>query len=113
MNNDKLEPRIKRSLDSKTTQIDAATQQRLNQARRSALNQTDAKSWLSRQWMPVTGVAFCSIFAVMLALNTNQIQPTSIDQTAMIELIENSDDVETLSDPAFDLWLDEIEGSHV
>lgn len=116
MNHDQLETRIKEGLLTSIHHIDDDTRQRLQKIRRNAINQPAKTSWFkSHQWVPAASLAFCSIIAIMLYLPSQQSQTdsatTQIDQTAMFELIDNADDLDTLSDPDFYMWLDETAGT--
>jgi hypothetical protein len=116
MNHDNFETRIKEGLITSTQNIDDDTRQRLQKIRRNAINQPAKTSWFkSHQWVPAASLAFCSVIAIMLYLPSNQSQTnntaTQADQTAMFELIDNSDDLDTLSDPGFYIWLDETAGT--
>jgi len=116
MNDENLESRIKTHLKMSALNLDGETKRRLLEIRRNALNQPTRLSWFkSHQWMPAAGLAFCSVIAIMLYL-PSQHSPSNggaipIDQTAMIELIDSTDDIDTLSDPDFYLWLDESTGT--
>lgn len=105
-----LEARIKASLDASTQSIDADTQQRLNAMRRAALNQPTKTNWLRLQyWLPATSLAFCTVVGMMLWLPTQAPAPSAtLEHTAMLELIENPEELEVMSDPGFYLWLDEV-----
>jgi hypothetical protein len=116
MNDDNFETRIKAHLESSAQNLDGETKRRLLEIRRGALNQPTKLSWFkSHQWMPAAGLAFCSIIAIMLYLPSQQSplngNASAIDQTAMLELIDSTDDIDTLSDPGFYLWLDETTGT--
>jgi hypothetical protein len=105
-----LENRIKASLDASVEQLDADTLQRLNAARRSALNQPSKARWLSAHyWLPAASLAFCTVVGVMLFLPMQTQTPSSaLDHTAMLELMENPEELDVISDPGFYLWLDEV-----
>jgi len=113
-----LEERIKNSLDQHASALDNETMQRLQAIRRNALNQPK-KSWLSffqwQYWVPATGVVFCSIIAALLLLPQSQTSNDSatFDQMAMLELLENAENIDVLSDVGFYLWMDELEAQNV
>jgi type VI protein secretion system component VasF len=116
MNHDKLETRIKENLEASIQHIDDDTKHRLQKIRRQAMNQPVKTSWFkSHQWVPAASLAFFSVIAIMLYLPSQQSQTnvttTQIDQTAMLELIDSPDDIDTLSDPDFYMWLDETAGT--
>ncbi len=109
-----LEERIKSGLEHSAQQLDAETQQQLQAIRHEALTQPKRKSWLSifqaNYWLPTTGFVLASFIAAMLFLP--QLQPTedsiTLEQTAMLELLDNPEDLEVISDPDFYLWVEEL-----
>jgi Protein of unknown function (DUF3619) len=105
-----LESRIKASLDASVQQLDADTLQRLNAARRAALNPPSKARWLSAHyWLPAASLAFCTVVGVMLLLPMHASNPSStLEHTAMLELMENPEELDVISDPGFYLWLDEV-----
>lgn len=113
-----LEKRIVNSLNQHTTQLDNETMQRLQAIRRDALNRPN-KSWfsftLSTNWLPATGLIAASIFAVLLLYPQSQSinNSTPLEQTAMVELLENAEDLDVISDVGFYLWMDELEAKNV
>jgi hypothetical protein len=110
--NQNLEARIKASLDANAHHLDADTKKRLQEIRLKALKQSGLGAWFKANYLlPTAGLALCSVFAIMLALPHLHHKPsdTAIDQTAMLELIENPDELDALSDPGFYVWMDEIE----
>jgi hypothetical protein len=106
-----LEQRIKNTLQDSAKNLDVDTKKRLQEIRRQALQSSGISAWLKANYLlPAAGLALCSVFAVMLALpylHTNSSAAT--EQTAMLELIENPDELDALSDPGFYVWMDEIE----
>lgn len=106
-----LEDRIKASLEDSARSLDADTQQRLNAIRRAALNQPANEKWLKLNgWIPATSLVFCSVIAMLIILPSHQTTQTGElpDQTAMLELLDNPDELEVLSDPDFLMWVDEV-----
>lgn len=112
--------RIQAGLTASTYEIDAETQQRLHAIRRKALQQKPQLSWLKKIWQsnmvwaPVAGVAFCSVMAIMFILPAQQASnPGAIsgEYTAMFEVVESPEDLDTITDPDFYLWLDETNPS--
>ena len=112
--------RIHAGLTASTNEIDAETQQRLYAIRRKALQQKPQQTWLQKLlqnnmvWAPVAGVAFCSVMAIMFILPAQQASsPTAIsgEYTAMFEVVESPEDLDTITDPDFYLWLDETKPS--
>jgi len=118
MSLDKFETRIKNQLDDNVERLDDATKTRLRTIRREALNQPAKVPWffmpqLRQGWMPATALACCGIIAVMLFLPSETTQNNGsmpLEQMAVLELMENPESVDVLSDPGFYMWLDEIEG---
>lgn len=114
-----LEERIKSSLDASLRRPDSEISLRLQTIRRDALNQPAKLYWLSNSklhyWVPATGLAFCSIIAGIVFLPS--LSPSSpqgaLKQTAMLELLENTDDLEIIADPEFYLWMDELDAQKV
>lgn len=112
--------RIQAGLTASTNEIDSETQQRLHAIRRKALQQKPQLSWLKKIWQsnmvwaPVAGVAFCSVMAIMFTLPAQQASsPDAIsgEYTAMFEVVESPEDLDTITDPDFYLWLDETNPS--
>jgi hypothetical protein len=127
--NTPLEDRIKASLEQSSTQLDTETLQRLQAARRSALSPAgkvtwfNIKTWFSlKNWfnlkglLPTASLAFCTVIAILIAFPSNQTVSNSppnnaSDQTAMLELLDDPEDLDTLSDPDFYIWMEEIEAN--
>ncbi len=108
-----FEERIKTSLDQSASQLDAGTQARLQAIRRAALTQPAKISWFSLNgWVPAASLVFCSVVAVLLVLPSKQSPTNPVDQTAMLELLNNPDELDALSDPDFYMWVDEMDMSH-
>ncbi|MFV1921732.1 MAG: hypothetical protein ACMZ63_03855 [Methylotenera sp.] len=114
-----LEKRIKSSLENTAQQLDAKTRQRLNSIRSQALEQPQQNNWLSilqsNDWMPATGFILCSFIVALFLLQEwkDSSHTNTFEQTAMLELIENPEDLDMLSDPGFYLWIDELEAQDV
>jgi len=112
MKKDEFESRIKSSLDNSVQAIDADTRKRLADIRRLALNQPAKTSWLKRDyWLPATSLAFCTLLAVFFIIQPNNHSSDDFDQNqqvAMLELLNNAEDLEVISDPDFYLWADEV-----
>lgn len=119
--NNKLEERVKASLEESARNLDADTQQRLNAIRRAALNQPAKENWFKANlfkqiwlkfngWIPATSLVFCSVIAMLIILPSHQTKQTSEvpDQTAMLELLDNPDELDALSDPDFLIWVEEV-----
>lgn len=129
--NTPLEDRIKASLEHSTTQLDTETLQRLQAARRSALSPAGKLTWFnikawfsSKNWfsfknwvnlkslLPAASLAFCMAIAILIAFPAHQtLTNNPSDQTAMLELLNDPEDLDTLSDPDFYIWMEEIEAN--
>lgn len=109
--NSPLEERIKSALDVNSQQLDTQTLQALQVARRKALNREAKPNWLTfSAWVPAAGLAFCVVMAMLILPNHQSQQPmASVEQTAMLELLDNPEDIDTLSDPDFYMWMDVME----
>lgn len=111
---DEFEQRIKANLDEGVANLDATTRKRLADMRHLALNaQTrNAKTarWLAlSHWLPSTSLAL-GIFLVLFFVTQHQPQSgteSGQDQVAAVEMLNDADDFDTLSDPDFYLWADE------
>lgn len=114
-----FEERIKSSLHESAEHLDVETRQHLQNIKREALKQPKRTHWLSllqsNYWVPAAGLAACSLFVALVFVpqinstgNTN-----TLEQTAMFELLDSSEDLESISDPAFYLWMDELEAQSV
>jgi hypothetical protein len=111
-----LEARIKASLEQSATYLDDDIQTRLQSIRRAALNQPIKKHWFSlNAWAPAASIAFCSVIAILVVLPSHQTSnpsSASADHTAMLELLENPDELDVMSDPDFYIWIDELENEN-
>jgi hypothetical protein len=84
--------------------------------RRAALNQPAKENWFKPSWLifngwiPATSLVFCSVIAMLIILPSQQSTLTADlpDQTAMLELLDNPDELDALSDPYFLLWVEEM-----
>lgn len=119
--NTKLKERVKASLEESARNLDADTQQRLNAIRRAALNQPAKANWFKANWLkfngwiPATVLVFCSVIAMLFILPSHQTpnQATDlVEQTAMLELLDNPDALDAMSDPDFYIWIDEVESAN-
>lgn len=110
---DDFEQKIKTSLDESAANLDANTRKRLADIRRQALNtQTNhAKParWLAiSHWLPSTSLAFGILIALFfVAQHQKSRVEFGQDQVAVFEMLNSTDDLDTLSDPDFYLWADE------
>lgn len=119
-----FEKKVKASLNADADNLDADTRAQLAAARRKALSQPVKRSWLSiwlkkEYWLPAGSLALCSLLAVFILVNPKpQSLPTNVavtqqlndtlNQVAALELLDNTDDIDTATDPDFYLWADEV-----
>lgn len=112
----KLEERIKRTLTDNAEDIDSDTRRRLQEIRRLALKQPERETWFNTHYLiPAGGFTFISIVAAILLLpsytpgNALSEQMADVEIATMLNLIENPDEVDMLSDPGFYVWMEEME----
>lgn len=117
MNDDKtFESKVKASLDNSAQAIDADTRKRLADIRRQALNTETRRylpsKWLTfEHWIPAASLAFFALLTVLIVVhpkNNNPVNTGQDQQVAMLELLNNADDLEAVTDPDFYLWADEV-----
>jgi hypothetical protein len=111
---DKFEQKVKASLDDSAANLDADTRKRLADIRRQALNtqtsQVKPARWLALSgWLPTTSLAFGVLLALFFVAQHKQQNglESGQEQVAAFEMLNDADDLETLSDPDFYLWADE------
>jgi hypothetical protein len=111
---DKFEQKVKASLDDSAANLDADTRKRLADIRRQALNtqtsQVKLARWLALTgWLPSTSLAFGVLLALFFVAQHKQQNglESGQEQVAAFEMLNDADDLETLSDPDFYLWADE------
>ncbi len=111
---DKFEQKVKASLDDSAANLDADTLKRLADIRRQALNtqtsQVKPARWLALSgWLPTTSLAFGVLLALFFVAQHKQQNglESGQEQVAAFEMLNDADDLETLSDPDFYLWADE------
>jgi hypothetical protein len=111
---DKFEQKVKASLDDSAANLDADTRKRLADIRRQALNtqtsQVKPARWLALSgWLPTTSLAFGVLLALFFVAQHKQqnVLESGQEQVAAFEMLNDADDLETLSDPDFYLWADE------
>lgn len=109
--NAQFEHKIKNSLNANVDALDMETRQRLAHSRKQALNsQTQRFAWLSStHYLPASALALCTLFAVFLVFSpqTHEANPVQIDYVVMFELLNNSDEIDAMTDPDFYAWIDE------
>jgi hypothetical protein len=107
-----LEQRVRSTLDSGVTNLDAATRRRLAEMRAQAF---EHKPFWSRwfpveNWIPVASFATVIVLAVTLFFvlpgQPTQVQLAQQDGDMALEVLFSDDEHEDLSDPDFYAWLD-------
>lgn len=120
-NNDKqFEQQVKASLDANVEALDADTRKRLADIRLQTLKvqapnaQTNSKpslfGWLTiNNFLPVGALALASLFAVFIVFSpqNQEISPVQNDQVAVFELLDNSEELDAITDADFYVWMDE------
>ena len=105
--------KAKTLFDESVQDLDAATRSRLTQGRHKALAEAASRTGFSRwnRWVPVTGVAAATVFAVVLWRGDPQINeldlPTAVSD---FEILLDQDEFEMLQDLEFYSWMD-IDGN--
>ncbi len=116
MNDDKqFEQQVKARLDANVEALDADTRKRLADIRNQALNtRASDKSlllgWLNtNNWLPASALALCSLFAVFLVFSpqNQETSPMQNNQVAVLELLNNTEELEAVIDADFYVWIDE------
>jgi hypothetical protein len=117
---EQFEQQVKASLDADVEALDADTRKRLAGIRlqtlkAQALNaQTNNKvslfSWLNiNNFLPAGALVLASLFAVFLVFNpqNQEALPLQNDQVAVFELLDNTEELDAITDADFYVWLDE------
>ena len=109
---EQFEQQVKASLDANVDALDADTRNRLAKMRGQALNAQPFKlpEWLNvNNLLPASALALCSLFAVFLVFNpqNNDTLPAQNDQVAVFELLDNSEELDAITDADFYVWMDE------
>ncbi len=109
---EQFEQQVKASLDANVDALDADTRNRLAKMRGQALNAPSPKlfKWLNvNNWLPVSALAFASLFAVFLVFNpqNQDISPWQNDQVAVFELLDDTEELDAITDADFYVWMDE------
>lgn len=109
-----FEQKIKAHLDNGLSNLDANTQKRLASIRKQALaERKQPAKWLTTQYwfgfIPATSLALCTLFAIFLIINPKHeaTLASGHDQLAVFELLNNTDELEVITDPDFYAWMDE------
>lgn len=112
-----FENKIKVSLDDSVNAIDADTRKRLADIRRQSLQadtQTVAPArWLTlsfmhQHWLSILAMFIAIFMAALMLLSPNNPPTNHQDQLAVLEALNNAEDLEIISDPDFYLWADEV-----
>lgn len=116
----KLEEQIKNSLDSNAQSLDADTKKRLLEIRLHALETPSKRTWFDMtDFVPMAGLAFCCIVVVSLILpsnNPHDLSPRTVNTqelAIMLELIDNPEELDMLTDPGFYVWMSEVENESI
>lgn len=111
MNDNHQDPfleKAKQALDESADHLPPETQDKLNQIRREALNEADAKSrsayWA--WWAPGGGLAAAMLVAAVWLMNPDAPPPQPIDD---MELLTSEEDMELMEDIEFVAWMMEQE----
>ena len=109
---EQFEQQVKASLDANVDALDADTRNRLAKMRGQALNAPSSKlfEWLNvSNWLPASALAFASLFAVFLVFNpqNQDISPLQNDQVAVFELLDDTEELDAITDADFYVWMDE------
>lgn len=111
-----FENKIKASLDSSVNAIDADTRKRLADIRHQSL-QAGAPSHASARWLTLSFLhqhrlalaAMTVVFGlVAFMLFSQKPSLTNHQDLAVLEALNNPEDLELMSDPDFFLWADEV-----
>lgn len=119
---EKFEEKVKASLDESVILLDEKTQENLASIRQKVLNPAPCKPWLNfNAWVPAGAFAFCALLTVLLLYSPHPIDDTTqqiatqdnlkvnqTEQIAMLEMLSSPEDLETATDPAFYVWMDEV-----
>lgn len=110
-----FEQRVRTTLDTSVTGLDAETRSRLSAIRRKSLGHKPLLSrWLPfENWIPATALAVCAVLAVILIVSPSyQEAPDQLalqdtdEPISMLELLLSEDDQGEIGDPDFYVWLD-------
>jgi hypothetical protein len=99
--------------DESVQDLDAATRSRLTQSRHNALAEAASRKGFGRwnQWVPVSGVAAATIFAVVLWRGDSLVnEPDLPAAVSDFEILLDQDELELLQDLEFYSWMD-IDGN--
>jgi len=99
--------------DESVQSIDAATRSQLTQGRHKALAEAANRTGFGRwnQWVPVTGVAAATVFAVVLWRGDPQVNEFELPAAVSdFEILLNQDEFEMLQNLEFYSWMD-IDGN--
>jgi hypothetical protein len=119
-NDEQFEQQVKASLDANVEALDADTRQRLADIRLHALkgqtlnSQTNNKAslfgWLNiNNFLPASALALASLFAVFLVFSpqNQETSPVQNEQVAVFELLDNTEELDAITDADFYVWMDE------
>jgi hypothetical protein len=119
-NDEQFEQQVKASLDAKVEALDAGTLKRLADIRLHALkgqapnsqtnNMASLFSWLNiNNFLPAGALALASLFAVFLVFSpqNQETSPVQNEQVAVFELLDNTEELDAITDADFYVWMDE------
>lgn len=113
-NDEEFEKRVRSTLDSGITNLDAETRSRLALIRNAALKQKPfLLRWISfDNWGPATALAASVIFALVIfispSFNKSPEQLALQDSDIVLELLLNEEAQDESADPDFYVWLDAV-----
>ncbi|HOY70971.1 MAG TPA: hypothetical protein PL131_09390 [Methylotenera sp.] len=111
-----FENRIKANLDASVNSIDADTRKQLADIRRQSLQANTSSlaparwltlSFLHQHWLAVTAMMVVFSLVAFMLLSPSA-SPTNHQDLALLEALNNAEDLEVMSDPDFYLWADEV-----
>ncbi|MDO9051772.1 MAG: hypothetical protein Q8N02_04210 [Methylotenera sp.] len=119
---EKLEAKAKASLDKSVYTLDKQTRDDLASIRKKVLQYQNTKTGFSlNAWIPAGAFACCALLTVLILYSHNPADDTTqqisvqqatnneqTEQIAMLELLTHPEDLETATDPAFYVWMDEV-----
>lgn len=112
-----LEDKIKAQLDASVQNIDADTRKRLADIRRQSL-QTDTQTkaptrWLTlsfmhQHWLSILAMFIATFMVALMLFLPSNAPSNQQDHLAVLEALNNAEDLEIISDPDFYLWANEV-----
>ncbi len=119
-NDEQFEQQVKASLDANVEALDADTRKRLADIRLQVLkaqalnaqttNKASLFGWLGiNNFLPASALALASLFAVFLVFSpqNQDTSPLQNDQVAVFELLDDTEELDAITDADFYVWMDE------